>query len=209
MQSDLSIAEPRIVCNKLSIRVDRSLLSGFSWEHRPGRIAWLVGSNGSGKSSLLRVLAGWHRPASGTIHWSGVTAAKVRYFNPAMSAGGDLRIADFVATIASLAPPSNDARVAALYPDTITASKRFGQLSTGEAKRVLLWALLLSGTGPLILDEPYEHISRDAKALLTEILRTRAVRDVVIIATNQDVPEQSGDSILMFDSDRIEVSRAP
>ena len=198
----------RVACSGLHIRTDRSLLADFSWQHAPGGIAWLLGSNGSGKSSLLRVLAGWQAPTEGTVTWAGAPAGRRYYFNPAMSAGADLRVADFMALMHTLAPPFQDEDLAALYPESVGPNRRFGQLSTGEAKRILLWALLRPAPGPLLLDEPYEHLSRDAKDALTRLLRARAADDVVIIATNQDVPEHATDTLLTFDGDRIEVRHA-
>ncbi len=208
MQNLISAGSTRVRCSNLGIRADRSLLANFTWEHEPGGAAWLVGSNGSGKSSLLRVLAGWQTAASGSVAWTGVSAGRLHYFNPAMSAGGDLRVGDFTALIQAITPPTADANVAALLPDTVTARKRFGQLSTGEGKRILLWALLRAGGGPLLLDEPYEHLSRDAKTVLTELLRARAAHDIVIVATNQEVPECDLDTLLTFNGDHIEVRDA-
>ena len=208
MQSIVTADSARVVCSDLRIRADRSLLSDFSWEHIAGGIAWLAGTNGSGKSSLLRVLAGWQAPTGGAVSWPGLRAGRIRYFNPGMSAGGDLRVGDFVALIQSITNASSEDEVSALYPATVPATQRFGKLSTGEAKRILLWALLRSGDGPLLLDEPYEHLSRDAKDTLTGVLRQCAAHAVVIVATNQDVSMRENDALLTFNGDRIEVSHA-
>lgn len=203
MQRVLNAGFTHVRCLNLRIRADRSLLSNFSWQHRPGGIAWILGSNGSGKSSLLRVLAGWQKPDAGHVAWGNVASA-IHYFNPAMSAASDLRVGDFSSMVERMtARPDADA--ASLLPDTVSPAKRFGQLSTGEAKRILLWAVLLGGGGPLLLDEPYEHLSRDAKARLTQLLQDRAARDVVIVATNQDVPERGSDTLLTFEGDQITV----
>ena len=203
----MNAAAPSMVCSSLNIRADRDLLVDFTWQHAPGGIAWVVGNNGSGKSSLLRVLAGWQAPTSGSVKWAGIGRGPVRYLNPQMNAGADLRVADFLALIRSLVVEPAAADVAEVYPESVNDTKRFGQLSTGEAKRILLWALLL-GTGPLLLDEPYEHLSRDAKAALTRVLEARAMKDVVIVATNQEVPVQGASVVLTFNGDRIEVIRA-
>jgi ATPase subunit of ABC transporter with duplicated ATPase domains len=192
-----------IVCDSVEIMVsNRRLVRNFTWSRGPGGVSWFVGSNGSGKSSLLRVLAGWQRPSSGNIKWEGVKNQTVSFFNPEMHAPPDLIIADYIRFIKRR---TGGAGAEALFPGTVDSHVRFSTLSTGEAKRLLLWGLLNVGHAPLVLDEPYEHLSRDAKVALTAGLRERALTSVVLIATNQDVPFEAGDSVLTFENDFIEV----
>jgi ATPase subunit of ABC transporter with duplicated ATPase domains len=123
-----------------------------------------------------------------------------------MSAPGDLRVSDFVELIDAVGIHEGDTGdLQKIFPAAPDLRRSFGSLSTGEAKRLLLWGLLRANRGPLVLDEPYEHLSRDAKAALTDILRARAERNTVVVATNQDVPERAGDDILLLEDDRIEV----
>jgi ABC-type transport system involved in cytochrome c biogenesis ATPase subunit len=209
MQNAMSVSRSQVMCHDVQIRTDRSLLVQFTWTSRPGGITWLTGSNGSGKSSLLRVLAGWQRPSGGSVHWHGVEGRRLQYFNPAMHAGSDLRVGDFVALVDRITPWSRHPALFALFPATAAGEKRFGQLSTGEAKRLLLWALLRAHAGPLLLDEPYEHLSREARASLTMLLRERAAGEVVIVATHQEVATREPDVTLAFNGDRIEAADAP
>src|SRR3712207_2683377 len=46
-------------------------LAEVDWEIRPGEVHVLIGENGPGKSSLVKVLSGVHRPSSGTMRWAG------------------------------------------------------------------------------------------------------------------------------------------
>ena len=195
-------------CHELTIRhKSRLVVERFSWSHTPPGVVWVMGSNGSGKSSLLQVVAGWRKPTSGSVRWSNTERAALRYLTPGMSAPGTLRVGDFVQFAGQYAGTCDPA-IDELYPPQVADSATCGKLSTGEAKRLLLWALLSHGTGPLVLDEPYEHLAPDAKRTLTALLRQRAARQLVMIATNQEVPPEPADALLHVDGTRIEVQHA-
>lgn len=196
-----------VSCTQLCITAGRRrLVSDFTWSCTPGGVAWLIGSNGSGKSSLLRVLAGWRASSSGEVRWEGLSGHRIRYLAPAMTGPPDLRVCDFVRFVRAGAHESAEhPLIAALFPRTADLSRSFGSLSSGEAKRLLLWALLREGAGPLVLDEPYEYLSREAKEALTVLLHQCARRSVVVVATNQEVTEQPNDAVLLLEGDRIEV----
>jgi ABC-type multidrug transport system ATPase subunit len=196
-----------LVCSNVSIRAGRRVVVDlFSWVHRPGGIAWLMGANGSGKSSLLRVFAGWQQPTTGDAQWFGLLAGHVRYYAPTMSAPPRLRVSEFLGFV-SQRLQDDDPELTALRP-VIETPIRFKNLSTGEAKRLLLWSLLRHEAGPLILDEPYEHLARDARTALTHVLQRIACQSVVVVATNQDVPVRPEDTVLTLERATVEVTRA-
>lgn len=60
----------------LCIRGERRVFAGLDFTLAAGGALFLVGSNGSGKSSLLRLLAGLLRPAAGALLWNGAPVAK-------------------------------------------------------------------------------------------------------------------------------------
>jgi ABC-type Mn2+/Zn2+ transport system ATPase subunit len=72
----------------------------------------------------------------------------------------------------------------------VPSDRLLTEVSTGEAKRILLHALLTRATEVTVLDEPYEHLSSAAKQALTHVLLERARNSIVVVATNQDIPEQ-------------------
>ena len=159
------------------------VVTGLTVAIRPGRIFWVTGPNGSGKSSLLRVLALLDPPLSGRVLHGAPGGEPVLYFHsemalpPASTVGGWDRLAG------ALLDPEERTPHTALWPP-LDAGRRVGRLSTGERKRLLLDALLRRG-GALLLDEPYEHLSPDGKAALTEALLERVAGSVVVVATNQ------------------------
>jgi heme exporter protein A len=70
-----------LIVNNLSCeRDDRLLFSGLSFKLYPGQVMLLEGSNGSGKTSLLRLLCGFREPDAGEINWCGFPLTESSYF---------------------------------------------------------------------------------------------------------------------------------
>lgn len=195
-----AVAPWKLRTEELGVRYRRHwLIHGLTWGHRPGRIAWVVGSNGAGKSSLLRVLAGRERPAAGRVERSGPPGAdtdRVLFYHPDMRLPTGATVGDWHRMRAALEEHDDlrplDVR---LDPD-LPPARPLERLSTGEAKRLLLDALLRRDRPFIFLDEPYEHLSSDAREDLTAALVLRARRAVVVVATNQPVPDGAEGPVL-------------
>jgi heme exporter protein A len=170
-------------------RKGRVVLDGFDFTHGPGRLAWVTGENGAGKSSLLRVLANRLRPEAGTVGLEPAGATLV-YYHPGMALPRDARVGDWFRLLGRA-----DATDLELAP-TVGPGDAIARLSTGERKRLLLAGILSRSTPFTFLDEPYEHLSPEAKMTLTRILLERARSGVVVVATNQDVPA-GGDPLVI------------
>lgn len=94
--------------------------------------------------------------------------------------------------------------MAVLRP-SVPENRLLGRVSTGEAKRTLLEALLRKPAPFVFLDEPYEHLSARARDALTEVLVARAKTAVVVVATNQPIPDAAAGPVVQVDGERAVV----
>ncbi len=152
----------------------RTLLDGITWRIGPGDRIGLVGVNGSGKTSLLRLLAGEREPDAGRRE-QGQT---VRLAHLAQE------LEDLPATLRVLEAVEQVARRVSLGRQELTASQlaeRLGfpasrqwtpvaDLSGGERRRLQLTRLLMGEPNVLLLDEPTNDLDIDTLQQLEDLL---------------------------------------
>jgi heme exporter protein A len=150
-------------------RGDRLLFEGLGFELHAGQVIWLRGANGRGKTSLLRLLAGFSRPAGGTLERAGDPRGLV-YIAHSNALKDDLSAFENLQFLARL--HGDDADESACTE----ALRRFGlasrrrapvrTLSQGQRRRVALSRLALARPATLwVLDEPFDAL--DAEGILT------------------------------------------
>lgn len=165
----------------------------------PGEIVGLVGANGSGKTSLLRAIAGLARH-EGHIHLGGVhiralgpreRAKRLGYLPQERIVGWNLaawRIAALGVPLASPARSRETAeRALARVGLAHIAARGVLDLSGGERARVLLARLLATGAPLLVADEPVAGLDPDAQLLTLEVLRDHAREGGGVLVTLHDL----------------------
>ncbi|WP_314820612.1 ABC transporter ATP-binding protein [Arachnia propionica] len=187
------------------------ILNGVDLEVPEGEMMALVGPNGTGKSTLLRTLAGLLPIQSGRVLVAGRDLVKLSPLERARTLAmvgqqeetpADLRVAEVVALgLLPHRPPwsgggrkERNAVAEALEQVSMTAytNRGFHQLSGGEQRRVLLARGLAQRTELLLLDEPTNHLDiRHQHALLRMVRglgRTviAAIHDLDLAATYFD-----------------------
>lgn len=177
-------------------RGERLIFTGVSLVLAPGGALVLTGANGSGKSSLLRLLATLLAPEAGRILWGGAPIgddiaayrAHLAYvghrdaIKPALSVRETL---GFWAAMRGAARPAIDAALAAFGLEAI-ADWPCGWLSAGQRRRLALARLVATPTPLWLLDEPSAALDADGEArLAVTIASHRAAGGHIIVATHQ------------------------
>ncbi len=179
------MSEPALAIAALACRRgDRLLWRGLSVEVEAGGALHVVGANGVGKSSLLRILAGLLPAASGSVR----CAVRRGLVDEAHALEPTLPLRDALAFWARIDGGDAGAvhaaldrmEMAALAPVPVRI------LSTGQRKRAALARLLAGGARLWLLDEPANGLDRAGVALLeTLVAEHRAGGGLVVAASHQ------------------------
>lgn len=177
-------------------RVPTPALCDVSFTAPRGQVTALVGTNGAGKTTVLRALTGALRPVSGSIEVLGLTVgpadcacpAGVGVVPDAPVLPDEWTAQDVIALRRCLGDPFDTS----LFPRMLQASgirpnALIGSLSAGEATRFALAAALATDPQLLLLDEPLARLDPLARSSLVDLLRDRLADDdsrSVLISTH-------------------------
>ncbi|GAB3726930.1 hypothetical protein GCM10027598_46390 [Amycolatopsis oliviviridis] len=195
-------------------RGSATILSGVSFEARPGRVTGFLGPNGAGKSSTLRILLGLDRPTSGTALVDGVPFAGLR--DPLRKVGAVLdgsgahraRTArahlKWVAAAGGI-PRGRVDEVLAEVGLSAAAGKRVRGYSLGMGRRLALAAALLGDPEVLVLDEPVNGLDPEGIRWIRGFLRERAAAGRTVLLSSHLMGELSEtvDDVVVIDGGRI------
>ena len=183
------------------LRGDRRLFADLNITVQPGTLLAVVGENGSGKTSLLRMLSSLLSPEEGAILWQGQDireqrehyCAQLTYIGHLNGIKDDLTAMENLALSASLAGDHCDGPVAHAALEAVGLRRQAHHLPTkvlsqGQKRRVALARLWLS-TRPLwLLDEPFTSLDTAATGLVTEQLQKHLTRGgIAVVVTHQEV----------------------
>ena len=182
-------------------RGERELFNGVELTLARGELLQVEGPNGSGKTSLLRIVAGLSAAASGEIRWRNETIGELAedYFRELLYLGHAAAIKDELTTLENLlltlqlsgekATTSNaqQALAEAGLKDRLHLPAKY--LSQGQRRRVALARLCLSRRPLWILDEPFTALDVSAVLWVAGLIAKHLDGGgVVLFTTHQDVP---------------------
>ena len=209
MRMSKSLQLESITC----VRGDRTLFEELNLEIKPGSILRISGDNGSGKSSLLRILCGLLTPHAGKVFWGSdpITEDRDQFHGELIYLGHIPALkADFSAieNLMSLAllggqSISNEEAMNALREAGLDrqAHRFIRTLSQGQKQRIALSRLLLPQPKSIwILDEPFNALDRDANRALQNLLINHVNRGgIVALSSHQDLQIDDNARVIRLD----------
>jgi heme exporter protein A len=195
-----------------SARGGRTLFRGRSFALRGGELLHVAGANGSGKTSLLRILCGLLPPQGGEVRWQGSPIRALReeyskqlvYLGHAAALKDDLSAAENLSIACRIAGkqfrPSEIHRALEIF-GVPGGGNLVRKLSQGQRRRAVLARLALSESVPLwLLDEPFAALDAAAARLAEELIAKHVARGgIAVYTTHQAAGIEASARVLSLD----------
>jgi len=185
---------------------DRILFRDVTFSVQPGEILHIKGANGTGKTTLLRILCGLTLAESGEVHWGNQAIQRRRDdFHTQLSYVGhsdgvklDLTVAENLHIAAVLAQSKRETHTM----DLVAIARQVGldkhldayahALSAGQRRRLALARCLFQNCSVWILDEPFTSLDTQGVHFVENIIREHCQRKGIVIMTSHQQPNIEG-----------------
>jgi ATP-binding cassette subfamily C protein CydD len=191
---------------------DRPVIRDVNMAAPAGRWTAIIGPSGVGKTTLLSLIAGVRRPATGTVEWVTPREAVTPHLGGCAWIGQQTvilpgSISDNIhlgrpaasrAEMERAVVAAGLADVVATLPDGLDTWLGEGGwgLSTGEARRIAIARAFLSDAELWVLDEPTAHLDAHAEARVIDALRHATQGRTVVMATHSGALAGAADTVL-------------
>ena len=189
------------------------VLEDFSMELDKGSVYGLLGKNGTGKSTLLYLMAGLLRPQTGNVLYKGVDVKK-RYPDtlqdmflvPEEFALPNVSLKQYVKLNAPFYPNfSNELLNACLRDFDMNEDIHLGELSMGQKKKAFMCFALATNTSLLMMDEPTNGLDIPSKSQFRKVIASGMSDDKAVIISTHQVRDIDSllDHVLIMDGSKL------
>lgn len=174
-------------------KADKVLFAGMAFSVLPGEILQIAGENGSGKTSLLRILTGLSAPTSGKVYWQDCLLREgwVQYLSQLIYIGHKSGLKENLTVLENLrfactaSQSDNHLRVALQQVGLAQEVHRLTyHLSVGQQRRLCLARLVAQPAKIWILDEPLSALDSSGIELVLMLMRQQIQRSGLIILSS-------------------------
>ncbi|GDX36316.1 cytochrome c biogenesis ATP-binding export protein CcmA [Alphaproteobacteria bacterium] len=186
-----------LTCNKLTlIKNNKTIFRDLGFALGTGSVLVITGGNGSGKTSLLKIIAGIIKPQAGEILWGDFTVEKIRedFYGDMQFIGhknflkSQLSVKENIEFYAKLSDTQMAVSSALSFFDLNDIShEQVKNLSAGVQQRIRLSLLLACPATLWLLDEPSTNLDQFYKEKLHGLIKTRIKEQgMVLLATHDE-----------------------
>lgn len=189
------------------------VLEDFSMKLDKGSVYGLLGKNGTGKSTLLYLMAGLLRPQTGNVLYKGVDVKK-RYPDtlqdmflvPEEFALPNVSLKQYVKLNAPFYPNFSDELLNVCLRDfDMNVDIHLGELSMGQKKKAFMCFALATNTSLLMMDEPTNGLDIPSKSQFRKVIASGMSDDKAVIISTHQVRDIDSllDHVLIMDGSKL------
>ena len=189
------------------------VLDGFSMSLNKGSVYGLLGKNGTGKSTLLYLMAGLLRPQTGKVYYKGVdvtlrkpTTLQDMFLVPEEFALPNVSMKQYVKLNAPFYPHFSDELLKACLRDfDMNEDIHLGELSMGQKKKAFMCFALATNTSLLMMDEPSNGLDIPSKSQFRKVIASGMTDDQAVIISTHHVRDLDSllDHVLIMDGSEL------
>lgn len=189
------------------------VLDGFSMQLNQGAVYGLLGKNGTGKSTLLYLMAGLLRPQSGKVCYKGVDTMLRRpstlqdmFLVPEEFALPNVSLKQYVKLNAPFYPNFSDELLRSCLRDfDMNEDIHLGELSMGQKKKAFMCFALATNTSLLMMDEPSNGLDIPSKSQFRKVIASGMSDEKAVIISTHQVRDIDSllDHVLIMDASEL------